>query len=53
MPLVSRLFLERLFRESAVANRVEAYAVRGFRLVCLQVGREALALRLDLVYLPN
>ena len=42
----SRLFLERLFRE--LANRVEV-----FRLARLQVGREALAFWLDLVYLLN
>ena len=47
-----RLFLERLFREP-VANRVEAFAFRSFRVARLQVRGEALAFRLDLVCLPN
>ena len=51
MSFASRLFLEQLFRE-LVANRVEAFIVRGFRLARSQVGRKALAFPLDVVYLP-
>ena len=50
MFFATRLFLERLFRKT-VTNRVEAFAISGFSLVCSQVKREALAFRLNLVYL--